>query len=85
VDRDLRLISGRLICPGVPHVVLERQVEEEDPLADPVVAAPKLLVAIETEAQAASLLHLRLGQALDLAPLYCHWCLLGSSRLAGHR
>jgi hypothetical protein len=79
VDRDLWLVGGRLVRPGVPLVVLERQVEEEDSLADTVVAASEFLVAIEAEAQAVSLLHLCLGQALDRAPLYRHRCRLGSS------
>jgi hypothetical protein len=52
-----------------PLIIVERQVEEEDSLVDTVVAAPELLNAIEAEAQVASLLHLRLGQVLDLAPL----------------
>jgi hypothetical protein len=85
VDRDLRLISGQLVHPGVPLIVLKRQVKEEDSLADPVVAMPKLIVAIEVEAQAASLLHLCLGQVLDLVPFDCHRCLLGSSRRTGCR
>lgn len=50
MDRDLRLIGGHLVCLGVPLVVLERQVEEEDSLADTVVAAPELLVVIGAEA-----------------------------------
>jgi hypothetical protein len=61
VDQDLRLVGGWLVYLGVPLVVLERQVEEEDSLPDKVVAMLELLIAIEAEAQATSLLHLRLG------------------------
>jgi hypothetical protein len=34
---------------GIPIIVVERQVNEEYPLADSVVATPKLLIAIEAE------------------------------------
>jgi len=69
VYRDLRLIGGGVGVGllSVVAVVVVRQVEEEDVLADAVVAAAEALVAVEAEPEAAALFHLGLRQAFHLA------------------
>jgi hypothetical protein len=66
VERDVRRVRrGLLEVGGVVVVVPSRQVKEEDALAHVVVAAPKLLVAVEAEAKSTMFLHLRLGESFD--------------------
>ena len=65
--RDLGFASRGLIGFRGPIVIARRHVEEEDALADTVLAPLKLLIAVEAEAQASTLLHLSLREAFYLS------------------
>jgi len=68
MQRDLRLFVCRVLSLGI-GVVVHQQVKKEEALADLIVAAGELLVAVEAESQEAPFLHLCMRQVPHFAAL----------------